>query len=499
MAARPWKHPKTGMFWFRRRVPVDLVEVIGREEEKFSLKTKDAAEAKLRHAEATVIVEKRWRALREPARPITEVEVFEIARIAHERCVDSPALLADWNIELGEDLFNEPEPPTSHSPFELAVAGAGSYFARLPMRALCRNLASQIAREQGVLLGPSDHHSVQFAVSAAVQAAARQAKRDRSLTDVVWAVPTDRRLSPVPSAAKPVRFKTLLDDWALEKQPSEKTLYAWGRVVSQLTAFLKFDDASRVTTDDLVRWKVKLLADGLSGKTIRNGKIAPIKALLNWGFKNRRLATNAASGVDVSVKKKPGEGKRGYSDDEARAVLVAARKERGALRWLPWLSAFTGARLSELCQLRKTDLVNVGGIWSIRILAEAGSVKNVGSERIVPLHQALVDEGFVEFARAQKGEVLFPDLLPDRFGSRGGNGTKLVSRWIRGLGLTDARLSPSHSWRHRFKTLARRHALAPDAVDAIVGHARRSVGDQYGEFEVAGLNRELSKIPPLSG
>src|ERR1051325_11722130 len=48
------------------------------------------------------------------------------------------------------------------------------------------------------------------------------------------------------------------------------------------------------------------------------------------------------------------------------------------------------------------------------------------------------------------------------------------------------------------RTLVRRHGLAPDIVDALVGHARRSVPDRYGEFEVAALSRELAKMPALS-
>lgn len=43
--------------------------------------------------------------------------------------------------------------------------------------------------------------------------------------------------------------------------------------------------------------------------------------------------------------------------------------------------------------------------------------------------------------------------------------------------------------------LARWHVLAPDIVDAITGHSRKSVADSYGEFEMSALQRELEKIP----
>jgi hypothetical protein len=42
--SRPWKHPKTGIYWLRKGVPDDLREAVGKREEKFSLKTRDPLE-----------------------------------------------------------------------------------------------------------------------------------------------------------------------------------------------------------------------------------------------------------------------------------------------------------------------------------------------------------------------------------------------------------------------------------------------------------------------
>lgn len=49
--SRPWPHPKTGVFWFRKRVPKDLLVAVGKREERSSLGTKDVAKAKRLHAE----------------------------------------------------------------------------------------------------------------------------------------------------------------------------------------------------------------------------------------------------------------------------------------------------------------------------------------------------------------------------------------------------------------------------------------------------------------
>lgn len=179
-------------------------------------------------------------------------------------------------------------------------------------------------------------------------------------------------------------------------------------------------------------------------------------------------------------------------------MLSKARIEREHhLRWAPWVSAYTGARIAEICQLRSEDVKEIGGVWCIALAAEAGSLKNANSERIVPIHPALEAEGFLKFAASAPAGPLFSQLKPDRFGSRGGTGTKVISRWIRSLGITDKRISPSHSWRHRLKTLGRRYSLAVDILNAMTGHGRKTVADTYGEFPPEALKRELMKIPRL--
>jgi integrase len=166
-------------------------------------------------------------------------------------------------------------------------------------------------------------------------------------------------------------------------------------------------------------------------------------------------------------------------------------------RWVPLLGAYSGARLSEICQLRVQDITEVNGIWCMKILPEAGSLKTLGSERIVPLHPAVIEAGFLQFVSNLAPGPLFPALPPDKFGKRGGNGTKVIGRWVRRLGLADKRLSPSHSWRHRFKTMSRRHDLMIDIANSITGHHRKTVADSYGEFPIEALYRELCKIPKI--
>jgi integrase len=95
------------------------------------------------------------------------------------------------------------------------------------------------------------------------------------------------------------------------------------------------------------------------------------------------------------------------------------------------LGAYSGARLSEICQLHVQDIVEVNRIWCMKIVPEAGSVKTAGSERIVPLHPAVIEAGFLQYVSNLTSGPIFPALPPDRFGKRGGNGTRVIGQWVR--------------------------------------------------------------------
>jgi hypothetical protein len=50
--SRPHRHPRTWVYYFRQKTPAGLRAKFGKSEAYWSLRTKDAAEAKVLHAEA---------------------------------------------------------------------------------------------------------------------------------------------------------------------------------------------------------------------------------------------------------------------------------------------------------------------------------------------------------------------------------------------------------------------------------------------------------------
>lgn len=500
--SRPWKHPKTGIYWLRKRVPEDLRAAIGKSEEKFSLKTHDAAEAKRLHAAALADIEERWTNLRAPTHKLDISELQRISEEAHQRVVKHGHIPGiNWDIEVADHLW-EGDWGAPKIDDVLAINFVAQGIEQTMHENWCRQAAEECIAHRGLKVHDEDRLRIAKAIGSGIQRAAlllrRHARGDYS-DEAVVAPPTVMSVPPLSSRGDAaVSFKSLLEGWAAEKRPSEKTTYSWTRVLNQLADFIGHNDAVRLTQADLLRWKASMVEGGLRTKTIRDSKVAPLRAILQWGVDNGKLAANPASRIVVDVRAKTSERIRGFTDEEAAQILGAAAKEQDPVkRWVPLLCAYTGARLSEICQLRRQDIFQRSGLWCMKFDPDAGSLKNENSERAVPLHPAIETEGFLQFVSATKPGPLFSNLSMDRFGNRGGSGTKIIGRWVRGLGLADERLSPSHSWRHRFKTLGRRHGLMPDIVNAITGHHKKTVADSYGEFPIEALHRELLKIPTL--
>ena len=107
--------------------------------------------------------------------------------------------------------------------------------------------------------------------------------------------------------------------------------------------------------------------------------------------------------------------------------------------WLPILGLLTGARLNELCQLLTSDVREEEGVAYLHLTTEGEGqrLKTSNAKRGVPLHQQLVDLGFLEFVadrRAEKGDRLFREMRQNRFEYFSDDYSKFFSRYLERIG-----------------------------------------------------------------
>jgi integrase len=228
-----------------------------------------------------------------------------------------------------------------------------------------------------------------------------------------------------------------------------------------------------------------------------------VRQVFRQGMADGALTKDPTEGLRVRKNKPQSPGP--YTDAEAAKILIAARNEaRPSLRWAHWIMAFSGMRAGEVLQLFGRDIRSEGGIWVIDVNEDdpTKSVKT-SERRNVPLHPALIREGFLAYAQTIAPDApVFPDKGLDRHGKRGGRAWNLIGKWVwRTVGITDTTKAPDHSWRHRVEDEMRTAEVPEDARDAVLGHARKTTGRQYGirGEALSRLQRAVATIPVPSG
>ena len=192
-----------------------------------------------------------------------------------------------------------------------------------------------------------------------------------------------------------------------------------------------------------IKWKNRLVASGRSNRTIQYSYLAALRATCNWAVANKVITDNPVAGISVKVARAAKTRPKGYTNQEAVTLLQAtlapaserlSRGQKAARRWLPWLCAYSGARVGEIAQLRGQDFVEQDGVWLMRITPEAGTTKD-NNARHVAIHPHLIEQDFPRFAKACGSGPLFYDESKRRGGSDANPSYKKVGEriasWVR--------------------------------------------------------------------
>jgi site-specific recombinase XerD len=327
----------------------------------------------------------------------------------------------------------------------------------------------------------------------------------------------DRAINPDShSADRSLTISSLFERWSrhhLSIGGAPTTPPYWSTLVGRFIGFLGHDDPLKVTTATIRAYREHLVGSGRHIRTARDSDLAALRSLFRFGVENDLLPADPTAGVRFRSGRLAENRKMlAFTDHEATTILEAADHQTiPARRWVPWLTAFTGSRVATMVNLRREDVIRVDGIWCVRISRGAGPVKTTASERIVPIHPAILQRGFIDFVQTCDRERLFIASSP-RIGADGAviGGAKSavyypgrttynrMTEWIHSLGLDIGRSAgkdPNHAWRHWFKEKAFSVGIPEKITDAIVGHAQISAARRYGSVTIELMLAELRKIP----
>ncbi len=163
----------------------------------------------------------------------------------------------------------------------------------------------------------------------------------------------------------------------------------------------------------------------------------------------------------------------------------------GAKKWIPLVSLYSGMRLGEVGQLAPQDIKKehyrdaAGKDRTVYVMyatdeGDEQRLKNNSSRRRIPVHQTLVDLGFINFVQQQKGPLVFSELTPDNYGRLTAGFSRSFGYFLRNTcKITDTRKA-FHSFRHLFKDTMREMGVREEVSDALSGHSNGSSARGYG-------------------
>ncbi|TIQ18287.1 MAG: hypothetical protein E5X51_26370 [Mesorhizobium sp.] len=131
------------------------------------------------------------------------------------------------------------------------------------------------------------------------------------------------------------------------------------RILRDLKSFVgdKADDITRITAEDIVGWKDKLVKANKAAATISRGYLGCARALFRFAVANKLAASDPSQGIRVARKTKAGMKMLGYTGEEvARLLELASAAPEPWKKWLPWLAAATGSRIGEVAAITPPPL-----------------------------------------------------------------------------------------------------------------------------------------------
>ncbi|MDE2284328.1 MAG: hypothetical protein KGK33_06910 [Hyphomicrobiales bacterium] len=304
--------------------------------------------------------------------------------------------------------------------------------------------------------------------------------------------------------------RQLFDAWVKSKQPAQSTIESWKTVFNALERDFPDRASSTIKPDEAQEWLDNLITEERSPFTVRNTWLRATRTVFKWGIKRKLVTSNVFADAVVDVPRRRKLRPKYFYEGERTTILKAAtavtnidNPDDAARRWVPWVLAYTGARPQEITQLRGSDVRQVEGIWTANLTPEAGVGKS-GQARLVPLHDHLIEQGFLDFVRGVgDGPLFYKARLTKTANSDPTKQPKLpaaqvrqrLASWVREIGVKDEHLSPNHAWRHTFKLIGRRFEERETLLDHICGHTPATEGGKYGEATLSDLADVIRRFP----
>lgn len=244
-----------------------------------------------------------------------------------------------------------------------------------------------------------------------------------------------------------------------------------------------------------------------TSKTARD-RLTWVKSLIKYAYRDLELIDRHPwEGIDIVAQ--TSKKRRPWEISELNILFAQRlfkyyelpndwRSGGDAAYWLPLLAIYSGARLSELAQLRTADVI-VSGDISLISVSNSGinqQVKTSAGIRKIPIHSQLIRLGFLDYVMNMRNKGA-PQLWPTlkfRKDKPGGNYSNWFGAFKKTIGVPSE--LDFHSFRHGFRSNLVEKEVAEPTIDAIMGHEiSGSTGAKvYSHRTLNSLKKAIEKV-----
>lgn len=174
--------------------------------------------------------------------------------------------------------------------------------------------------------------------------------------------------------------------------------------------------------------------------------------------------------------------------------------------WACMIALFTGARINAAITLQYKDILVKNGIACIQFISDhpIKQLKNDASERLVPIHQQLLDLGFVDYINKQKTKLKAKDtdfIIKKCQTKSGQYNNKFFTRELSPF-FTDIKVKTGnndgydfHSFRKNISIALQDAGVGATYINDIIGWEGKTTMEQsYSNHTLAQINDEMNKF-----
>ena len=251
--------------------------------------------------------------------------------------------------------------------------------------------------------------------------------------------------------------------------------------------------------------KMKIPSEDLIHPTTINKHLGHLSSFMSWCLTLGYSDINPFKGTKLKKNTIAKDERDPFTEKEIKEIfskenyLFYTNVENGGFGlpyyWVPLIGLFSGLRANEICSLYLDNVKTFDGngrrkVWCFNILEESERpekrLKNKSSRRIVPIHDTLVELGFLDYLKLLKSS--YPERkrvfeeLPFRNGSYARNVSRFFNdRYLPKLGIKKSS-NGFHSLRHSIIDHLKQKGVEIHYINEMMGHTSGNIDlDRYGK------------------